>query len=170
MSSHPSGPTAALLSDVSETSTCVTAKVHAPAAVIFDLLATPHRHHEVDASGTVGADEDNTPITKTGQVFRMNMTGQDHGRTVEYQTDNHVTAFTPNRLVEWAVGIVDGDLLGWRWRWDLEPDGDDRTKVSLTYDWAGTSPENQARFGVPLYDAEDLTASIKLLRTAVGSG
>lgn len=168
MSSPATGPAAALLSDVSETSTCVTAKVHAPAAVIFDLLATPHRHHEVDASGTVGADDDSTPITKVGQVFRMNMTFSDaNGVVTDYQTDNHVIAFTPNRLVEWAVAPADEEVLGWSWRWELDPDGDDQTVVSLTYDWSDTSAENKERFGVPVFGAEDLTASVKLLETAL---
>jgi hypothetical protein len=153
---------------VPETRTTVTATVHAPAAVVFDLLATPHRHHQADASGMVGADEDDLPITKTGQVFRMNMTGNGDGRTVEYQTDNHVTAFTPNRAIGWAVAPSNGEPLGWTWRWDLEPDGDDRTTVSLTYDWTATSVENREKYGLPAFGVEELTASVKLLEAAVG--
>ena len=58
---------------MTDTSIRVTRKVGAAAAVVFDLLANPDRHHEIDASGMVGDDEDASPITKVGQVFRMNM-------------------------------------------------------------------------------------------------
>jgi hypothetical protein len=147
----------------------VTATVHAPPAVVFDLLATPHRHHEVDASGTVGGNDEDSPITKIGQIFRMNMTHAGADQTVEYQTDNHVTAYTPNRSIAWQVAPVDGEPLGWRWQWELEPKGEDRTTVSLTYDWTGTPPENVAKYGVPMFDERDLTKSLALLESAVGN-
>ncbi|MGI9156810.1 MAG: SRPBCC family protein [Marmoricola sp.] len=150
-----------------DTSISVAATVPVPAAVIFDLLASPDRHHEVDASGTVGADVDDAPITKTGQVFRMTMTYDGGEKRVEYQTDNHVTEFEPNRRIAWAVAPVGGEVLGWVWRWDLQPDGDSRSKVSLTYDWTSASAENQELYGVPVFDEHDLESSVKLLEKAL---
>lgn len=147
----------------------VTVTVPVPTAVVFDLLATPHRHHEVDASGMVGTDEEDAPITKTGQVFRMNMAHRSDGPVQEYQTDNHVTEFEPNRRIAWAVAPVDGEVLGWVWRWDLEPDGDSKTRVTLTYDWTDTSTEHRAKYNVPAFEHDDLAASVKLLEEALAN-
>jgi hypothetical protein len=147
----------------------VTRKVHAVPAVVFDILATPHRHHEVDASGMVGADEEDSPITKAGQVFRMNMTGVEDGETVQYQVDNLVTAFEPNRVIAWTVAEADGKPLGWSWRYDLEPNGDHKADVTLTYDWTGMSDADRAEHGVPSFGADELTASLDLLAKVVKS-
>jgi hypothetical protein len=152
---------------VTDTSIRVTRKVHAAAAVVFDLLATPHRHHEIDASGMVGADDDAPPITKVGQVFRMNMSWRGDGEPEEYQVDNHVTEFEPNRRIAWEVGLVDGERLGWTWRYDLEPHGDDKSDVALTYDWSGVSEDGRRQYGVPVFDADNLEASLELLDQAV---
>ena len=130
------------------------------------LLANPDRHHEIDASGMVGDDEDASPITKVGQVFRMNMTSV-NGSAVRYQVDNHVTQFQPNRRIAWEVGLVDGERLGWTWCYDLEPHGDDKSDVSLTYDWSGVSPEARAEHEVPVFGPDQLAASLDLLDSAL---
>jgi hypothetical protein len=147
----------------------VTATVHAPPAVVFDLLATPHRHHEIDVSGTVGADEFDEPITKTGQVFRMNMTFEDADGKTEYQTDNLVTKFKANRKIAWALVDEDGRRMGWFWRYDLSPKGknDQKTLVRLTYDWGDATPETVDRFAVPALSEADLERSLVLLQKAV---
>lgn len=154
---------------MSETSVHVTATVHAQPAIVFDLLATPHRHHEVDASGTVGADEFDEPITKTGQVFRMNMIQQGDDDSTEYQTDNLVTKFKANRKIAWAPVDGEGKKLGWFWRYDLSPKGknDQKTLVRLTYDWGDATPEMLEKFGVPSFGEADLEKSLGLLAEVV---
>ena len=150
---------------MTDTSIRVTRKVSAAAAVVFDLLANPDRHHEIDASGMVGDDEDAAPITKVGQVFRMNMSAA--GGDEPYQVDNHVTVFEPNRKLAWEVGLVDGDRLGWTWTYELEPHGDDKSDVALTYDWTGVSPEAREEYGVPAFGSDQLNASLDLLDSAL---
>lgn len=151
---------------MTDTSIRVTRKVGAAAAVVFDLLANPDRHHEIDASGMVGDDEDASPITKVGQVFRMNMSSV-NGSAKRYQVDNHVTQFEPNRRIAWEVGLVDGERLGWTWCYDLEPHGDDKSDVSLTYDWSAVSPEARAEYEVPVFGPDQLAASLDLLDSAL---
>lgn len=156
-----------------DTSLRVTATINATPAVVFDLLASPHRHHELDASGMVGADEEDTPITKVGQVFRMNMTFRaDDGKVTDYQTDNHITAFEPNRVIAWSVAPVDGEPLGWTWRYELAPKkkNDEKTKVALVYDWTGITEESKKQYGVPAFDEDDLDASLSLLKKALDQG
>ena len=151
---------------VTDTSIRVTRKVGAAAAVVFDLLANPDRHHEIDASGMVGDDEDASPITKVGQVFRMNMISV-NGSATRYQVDNHVTQFEPNRRIAWEVGRVDGERLGWTWCYDLAPHGDDKSDVSLTFDWSAVSSEARAEYEVPVLGPEQLAASLDLLDSAL---
>ncbi len=152
---------------MTDTSIRVTRKVSAAAAVVFDLLANPDRHHEIDASGMVGDDEDAAPITKVGQVFRMNMSAAGDARTDPYQVDNHVTVFEPNRKLAWEVALVDGDRLGWTWTYELEPHGDDKSDVALTYDWSGVSVADREKYGVPAFGTDQLNASLDLLDAAL---
>jgi hypothetical protein len=154
---------------VTDTYVRVTRKVNAAPAVVFDVLATPHRHHELDASGMVGADEYDAPITKAGQVFRMNMTGVEDGQPVEYQVDNRVFAFKPNRVIAWTVAEAGGEPLGWSWRYDLAPHGDHKSEVTLTYEWTGMSDADREEYGVPSFGEAELTASLDLLAKVVRS-
>ncbi len=72
-------------------------------------------------------------------------------------------------MIGWATATSGGPLLGWDWRYDLEP-VDEATGVTLTYDWSETSQENMDRFGVPLVDEDGLQASLALLaRAAAGA-
>ncbi|MCW2756353.1 MAG: polyketide cyclase [Nocardioidaceae bacterium] len=154
---------------MSDTRIRVTATVDAPTAVVFDYLASPHRHKEFDASGMVGTDEFDEPITKTGQVFRMNMERGPADARIEYQVDNTVTKFKANRKVAWAVGEVDGDPYGWTWRYDLSPKGknEQKTLVTLTYDWADATDHTVKTMHLPLFSEADLEASLKLLGKVV---
>lgn len=143
----------------------VSGVVDAPAGRVFDLLASPYRHCELDPSGMVGAAVEDDPVTKVGQVFRMNMTWTGKDGTTSYQTDNHVTAFKANRAIAWAVAPADGEPFGWTWRWELEVKGkrDQKTKVTLTYDWSDADESTRRRYGVPLFDETALRRSVDLL-------
>ena len=160
------GPGGCFTERVTDTSIRVTRKVGAAAAVVFDLLANPDRHHEIDASGMVGDDEDASPITKVGQVFRMNMSSGS-GAGEKYQVDNHVTQFQPNRRIAWEVGLVDGERLGWTWCYDLEPQGHDKSEVALTYDWSAASPGAREEHAPPVFGPDQLAASLDLLDAAL---
>ncbi len=94
----------------------------------------------------------------------MNMTYRSGSHLEQYQSDNHVTAFDEPRHIEWATATHKGTVLGWRWRYELEPRGDS-TRVRLIYDWSTTSKENVDRFGVPLVNEAGLHSSLALLAT-----
>jgi hypothetical protein len=151
------------------THTRVTLVVPAKPGRIFDLLATPYRLPEIDPSGSTVSDDNASPVTAEGQVFRMNMVTRHGVEPVRYQAEHHVDAFKHNRLIGWYVVPVGGDPAGWSWRFELSPveDKKKRTEVSLTYDWSDTSSENLARFGIPDHDATELDAWLARLATAV---
>jgi hypothetical protein len=140
---------------------------------IFDLLATPYRLPDIDPTGAVVSDDNASPVTAAGQVFRMNMVAADGSQPTRYLNEHRVTAFMHNRLIAWTVAPVDGDPHGWSWRYELEPleskknGKKKRTRVTLTYDWSEASEANVARFGIPAFDAADLEACLARLAIEV---
>ena len=93
----------------------------APTQDVFDVLSNPERHAEIDASGFVVSDEKTDRITATGQVFRMNMTGDHMGG--DYQTDNTVTGYDKNHLLAWQTAPAGTEPPGWEWVWVLDRAG-----------------------------------------------
>ncbi len=94
--------------------------IPAPAEAIFDLLADPGRHHEIDGSGTiVGARSAGERRLALGDSFGMDM---DWG--VNYATKNVVVEFEENRRIAWqtlAPKRLSYVLTGRIWRYELEP-------------------------------------------------
>ena len=96
-----------------DTSITVSRTIDAPTSTVFEVLSNPERHVDLDGSGFVVSDEKTDRITGTGQVFRMNMTGDHMGG--DYQTDNTVTGYDPNHLVAWQTAPADTEPPGWEW-------------------------------------------------------
>jgi uncharacterized protein YndB with AHSA1/START domain len=101
-------------------------RVHAPAADVFALLADPHRHPELDGSGTLRQ----VPVTgpdrlSEGAKFSVGM--KQYG--VPYKITSKVTAFEDGRLIEWQ------HPLGHKWRWELTEVEPGTTEVTETFDY-----------------------------------
>lgn len=98
--------------------------VPAPAAEIFELLATPARHPVVDGSGTVTGIQDRTPQRLSpGARFGMQM----HWG-LRYRILNEVVEFEEGRRIAWR------HFGGHVWRWVLVPVEDDVTAVVEEFD------------------------------------
>ena len=142
--------------------------IDAPSPDVFGVLSNPERHPELDGSGFVISDEKTDRITGTGQVFRMNMSGDHMGG--DYQTDNTVTGYDPNHLLAWQTAPADTDPPGWEWTWELTAQGSDATDVRLTYDWSKvTDPELLKKVSFPLVSQQQLEDSLANLAAASGS-
>ena len=102
------------------TSDVVTVERTIPATpdAIFELLADPNRHADIDGSGTVRGARDNAQRLELGSRFGMSMR-----LGLPYGTENEVVEFEEPRRIAWqtrGVGIV--RLFGGRiWRYELEP-------------------------------------------------
>lgn len=133
---------------------------------LWSALSDPGQHHLFDDSGMVGRPVTADPPTGSGDIFTMNMTYRDGDHVEHYRSDNHVLAHEPPLTIAWATATHGGPPLGWVWTYTLTavPDG---TRVSLTYDWSGTSTEHVRRFGVPLVDGAGLARSLDLLARVV---
>lgn len=150
------------------------AVVNARAETVFDLLADPSTHAAIDGTGWVRQAVDGTPLSDTGQVFRMAMYHDMHPNK-HYEMANRVEVFDRPRAIAWQPGTeprhipdrqgCEGDTIeygGWIWRYDLEPVGADRTEVTLTYDWSRVPPQNRD-IEFPPFGPEHLDNSLKHL-------
>ena len=105
--------------------------IHAPAEPIFDLLADPERHAQIDGSGSVRESRGGSRRLALGDRFGMNM-----HLGVPYATRNTVVELEENRRIAWrteAGGPLGLVLAGRTWRYELEP-RDDGTLVRETWD------------------------------------
>jgi hypothetical protein len=127
----------------------VSRRIQAPAADIFQILADPRRHLELDGSGMLRGTS-SAMITGVGDVFVMKMYFSELG---DYEMNNHVVEYEPNRLISWEPEAGNGhrdvapdssaaSRWGHRWSYELAPDGPDATVVTEIYD-CSRAPESE---------------------------
>ena len=98
--------------------------VPAPAQMIFDLLADPRRHSEIDGSGSVQSAQINAP-----ERLSLNATfGMQMKIGLPYKITNTVVEFEEGKTIAWR------HFGGHIWRYILEP-VDGGTKVTEQFDW-----------------------------------
>jgi uncharacterized protein YndB with AHSA1/START domain len=94
--------------------------IPAPPEAIFDLLADPRRHHEIDGSGTVRDAKDAPERLSLGAKFGMSM-----HLGVGYSMVSTVVEFEEGRRIAWQTrppSSFAAKFLGGRiWRYELEP-------------------------------------------------
>jgi len=142
----------------------VSRRVEAPAARVFALLADPRRHAEIDGSGTVRSASATGPVTGVGERFRMGMYREDRGG--DYETDNVVTTYEPDRAIGWATTYPDQEPLGYTYTFLLTPDGDEHTVVTEVYDWTGVTDPDVLRL-FPRVGAAELADTLDRLGHAL---
>lgn len=151
---------------MSENSITASRVIDASADAIFQVLSNPERHAQIDGSGMVRSDEKTDRITAVGQKFTMNQHWEKMGG--DYQTDNHVVGYDPNKLLAWKTAEAGTEPPGWQWVWELSPQGPNSTEVSVTYDWSGvTDKEVLKKVSFPVVSEEELEASLGNLASAV---
>jgi hypothetical protein len=97
--------------------------IEASAAEIFDLLATPSRHAEIDGSNTVKGNLSGPQRLFKGAKFGMSMQ-----LGINYRITNTVVEFEENRLIAWR------HLGRWRWRYDIREISQNSCEVTETFD------------------------------------
>ena len=117
------GQTAVMTSDPAKVVSRSTI-VPAPAQMIFDLLADPRRHGEIDGSGSIQSAQIDAPERLSlDATFGMQMK-----IGVRYKITNTVVEFEEGKTIAWR------HFGGHIWRYILEP-VDDGTKVTEQFDW-----------------------------------
>jgi uncharacterized protein YndB with AHSA1/START domain len=127
--------------------------VAAPAAAIFALVADPHRHPELDGSGTVRDTAVKGPeVLSVGAKFSVGM--RQFG--LPYKITSTVTAFEANHVVEWQ------HPMGHRWRWELAEVDPGHTQVTETFDYAGAkAPKMLETFGYPKKNGDGIAKTLQ---------
>jgi uncharacterized protein YndB with AHSA1/START domain len=144
--------------------------IDAPAETVFAVLADPTTHQAIDGTGWVRESLDGNRLSQVGQVFRMAMYHQNFGG-MHYEVANRVEVFEPPHAIAWlpGQGAEDANLEfgGWFWRYDLASRGDDRTEVTLTYDWSEVPQPVRDQIAFPPFDPQHLQNSLKHLAAVV---
>jgi hypothetical protein len=135
--------------------------VPAPAAEIFALIADPHRHAELDGSGTVRDVPVKGPhALGPGDRFTVGM--KQYG--VPYSITSVVTGRETDRLIEWQ------HPLGHRWRWQLAETTPGVTEVTETFDYSTSrSPRALEMLRFPAKNAQGITATLRALAARFAS-
>jgi hypothetical protein len=131
--------------------------VRARPSEVFELVVDPHRHPELDGSGTVR----DSPVTgphrlSQGAKFTVGM--KQFG--VPYKITSTVTAFEDDRLIEWM------HPMGHRWRWALEESQPGLTQITETFDYSGAkAPKVLEILRQPRANAVGITKTLLALAT-----
>jgi uncharacterized protein YndB with AHSA1/START domain len=130
-------------------------RVAAPAAEVFALVDDPHRHAELDGSGTVRDVPVKGPhALRLGDRFTVGM--KQFG--LPYSITSVVTALEPGRLIEWQ------HPLGHRWRWEMAELEPGVTRVTETFDYSSArSPRTLELLGYPAKNGRGIAATLTAL-------
>ena len=105
--------------------------IPASASEIFDLIADPSRHQDIDGSGTVRSAKGGSERLALGSTFGMSMK-----MGMPYSMQNTVIEFEENRLLAWQTrgpGRIGSHVGGRIWRYELE-EVDGGTLVKESWD------------------------------------
>ena len=97
--------------------------------LIFELIADPAQQPRWDGNDNLAVAPARQRVRRVDDVFTMTLT---QGGLRE----NHVVEFEEGRRLAWMPSEVGEDPPGHLWRWELEPLGGARTRVTHTYDWS----------------------------------
>jgi uncharacterized protein YndB with AHSA1/START domain len=100
-----------------------TAVVDAPPDEVFELLRRPANHRLINGDGTVRGTTTGPERLQLGDRFGMRM-----HLVVPYRVQSKVVELEEGRRIAWC------HLGGHRWRWELEPVGAGRTRLTETFD------------------------------------
>jgi hypothetical protein len=135
--------------------------VAAPAAELFDLVADPRRHSELDGSGTVHETVSGPERLGLGDRFSVGMTF--HG--IPYRITSKVIGFEENALLEWQHPF------GHRWRWEFAEITPGQTQVTETWDYLGTRTARWLERGkYPQINAKGIRRTLENLHSRFPSG
>jgi len=103
---------------------------------IFELIADPSKQPGWDGNENLAQAAAGQRVRRAGHTFRMTL-------TTGAIRENHVVEFEEGRRIAWHPAEVGRRPPGHLWRWELEPLGPARTRVTHTYDWTRLTDRNR---------------------------
>jgi len=119
------------MADAQQESRVVSASrvIGASAATIFELIADPAEQPRWDGNDNLREAATGQRVRAAGDVFTMTLL---RGGIRQ----NTIVEFDEGRRIAWRPNVPGHPPPGHLWRWELEPLGDGRTRVTHTYDWS----------------------------------
>jgi uncharacterized protein YndB with AHSA1/START domain len=111
-------------------------EIAAEAGLIFELIADPAEQPRWDGNDNLAGAAAGQRVRRAGDVFTMSLV---RGGVRE----NHVVEFDEGRRIAWLPAEPGQGPPGHLWRWELEPAGAARTRVTCTYDWTQLTDEKR---------------------------
>lgn len=127
-----------------------TGVVDAPPEAVFDYLRRPANHPEISGDHSVRGVFTGPEALGPGDRFGMRM-----HVGFPYRIRSRVVEFEPDRRIAWS------HFGGHRWRWELEPTGDGRTRVTETFDMSTARfPPALRLMGLPRGHERNVASSV----------
>jgi uncharacterized protein YndB with AHSA1/START domain len=125
--------------------------VDAPPEAVFDYLRRPANHAEINGDHTVRGTTSGPEQLGLGDSFGMKMK-----MGAPYRIRSKVVELEPDRKIAWR------HPLGHKWRWEVEPAGEGKTKVTETFDMSSALfPPSLRLMGYPKGHAKNVAASVR---------
>lgn len=132
-------------------------EVHASASELFDIVADPTRHGELDGSGTVKDTVEGPGRLSSGATFSVGM--KQYG--VPYKITSTVTEFVDadkHKVVEWQ------HPLGHSWRWEFDEKQPGLTTVTESFQYGtAKSPKMLELFKMPQKNTQGIESTLRNL-------
>lgn len=136
--------------------------IHAPAEVIFELIADPARQPEWDGNDNLASAESGQRVGAVGDVFAVTLTAGTH-------RPNRVVAFEEGRVIAWRPAPTGEPEPGHEWRWELEP-VEGGTLVRHVYDWSDLTDAKRFERARSTTSANLMASIERLAALAEGAG
>lgn len=108
---------------LTHTTASATGIVDATPADVFDFLRRPANHVVISGDETVKDTVDGPELLEMGSTFGMKMR-----MGLPYRIRSTVKEFEQDKLIAWS------HFSGHRWRWQVEPAGENMASVTETFD------------------------------------
>ncbi len=136
--------------EITATTVSATATVDAPPDVVFDFLRRPANHPRISGDMSVKGTTTGPEVLSLNDRFGMNMK-----IGVPYRITNKVVEFESDRRIAWS------HFFGHRWRWQVEPAGEGKSRVTETFDLSSARvPAALKVMGYPKGHEKNVAASV----------
>lgn len=154
----------------------VSRRIEAPAEIVFGILTDPCQHTALDGTDMLRGAVTTESVTDIVDVFVMKMY---FVRLGDYEMNNHVVEFEPNRRIGWepeagrghpdaAPGSTEPARWGQRWSYELVPDGPGATVVTEIYDCSRVPADDRANMQDGKIWIEGMTQTLERLADLCG--
>jgi hypothetical protein len=144
--------------------------IPAAAADIFAVLRDPQGHVAIDSSGMLmGATGEPVSAVDESFVVHMDREALNDFPLGTYDVTITITAYEPDRLIEWKVGSEHFAEIGHRYGYQLEP-AEQGTVVTSYYDWSRIGDDWRSSGIFPVIPESALRATLGILDRTVRRG